>query len=331
MNKNTRFKNGTIKIPKNKRTQRVTAAACVIFVIALACLVTLNTLILHLDNLPTWDDFYKSSGLNTSITSGADVSVHFIDVGQGDCELIMANGCNVLIDSGEKEYYPTVANYLNAQGISKLDYIIVTHPHSDHAGAMSDILNSFYVGKLIMPKLKEDMIPDTSTYKSLIEAADNDRIPIEYAKSGTEIDLGGSVLQILAPLDDYDNLNDYSVVTRFINGTNKFLFLGDIEEGAEDDILASGYDISADVVKIAHHGSSTSSKKKFLNAVSADYAVIEVGSPNTHNHPNDKVVERIEALGMEIYRTDYDGDIIFESDGTSITVKTENGAMPDAA
>ena len=130
----------------------------------------------------------------------------------------------------------------------------------------------------------------------------------------------------LAPVADYEVLNNYSVTVKLVHGQNSFLFTGDIESEAETDILDSGADVSADVLKVAHHGSTTSSLKKFLNAVSPDYAVIEVGSPNDYGHPHEKTVERLENMGIAVYRTDIRGNIVFVSDGEELGIEVEREA-----
>lgn len=307
----------------NSRSKKITLICLLIVFSVLVVAISLNGNLYKVSWLPTWKSLYKSVGLDNTVVSSSEVSVHFIDVGQGDCELIRSCGYNVLIDSGEKEYYSTVINYLRAQGVHKLDYIIVTHPHSDHAGAMSYIIDTFEVGTLIMPEIPDELIPSTSTYLRLMKSIENNGVKVVYAKKGMELELGKGRLEILSPVGEYDDLNNYSIVTRFINGNNRFLFTGDIEKEAEEDILDSGAMINADVIKIAHHGSSTSSKKSFLKRVNAQYAVIEVGSPNDYNHPHPDTLKRLFNLGVSVYRTDLFGNIIFETDGNRITVITE--------
>ena len=295
-------------------------------------LLSMNGNLFHISFLPTWDDLYHTTGLaQESIKVTADISVHFIDVGQGDCELIKTKNTAVLIDAGEKDNYEKVINYIKSQGISRLDYVIVTHPHSDHAGSMQYVLNEFDIGTVILPQITEDLLPTTATYINMLGVISEKSIDVMYAKPGTVLQLDESSLSIIAPVGVYEDLNDWSVVVKFVHGENSFLFTGDIEEQAEDDILDAGYDISADVLKVAHHGSSTSSKKKFLTAVNPRYAVIEVGSPNSYNHPNEKVLERLQSFDVDIYRTDINGDIVFESDGKEINVITEKTVGANAA
>lgn len=307
----------------SSRSKKITLISFLILFVVLIVAISLNGTLFKVSWLPTWKSLYQSVGLNDTVVSSSDVSVHFIDVGQGDCELIRSCGYNVLIDSGEKEYYSNVISYLRAQGVERLDYIIVTHPHSDHAGAMSYIIDTFDVGTLIMPEIPDELIPSTSTYLRLMKSIENNGVRVVYAKAGTELNLGEGRLEILAPVGEYDDLNNYSVVTRFVNGNNRFLLTGDIEKEAEEDILDSEAIINADVIKVAHHGSSTSSKKSFLKRVNAQYAVIEVGAPNDYNHPHPDTLKRLFNLGISVYRTDLHGNIIFETDGNKITVITE--------
>lgn len=307
----------------------------VVAVISAAVLFLLNDLVFHVDGIPTVKDIF--SGNNADVTrpvyeettqttisySENNISVHFIDVGQGDCELIKTKNYNVLIDAGEKEYYEKVSNYLHTLSIAKLDYVIVTHPHSDHAGAMSYILEEFEIGEVIIPKIKPDIVPTTKTYLRMTEVIDNKAIPLSYAKPGQTITVDDAQIEIYSPVNDYDDLNNYSICCRLTHFNNSFLFTGDIEKEAENDILKSNAALESDVIKIAHHGSSSSSTKKFLSAVSPEYAVLEVGEGNSYNHPHAQTLERLEELGIKILRTDYLGTIVFWSDGTEIGYNAE--------
>ena len=295
--------------------------------LAIALFLTLNEAWWHIEGIPTTEEMFGNAGLSESVpvTESGGVLVHFIDVGQGDCELIMTPDKNILIDCGEWEYADRVIAYLKAQGVTRLDYVIVTHPHSDHAGGMSYILDEFPTDTVIMPKLQDSIVPTTSTYTRLLKAISRNKIKAEYAKAGTEYDLGNNCrMEILAPVADYEGLNDYSVVMKFTHGENSFLFTGDIEELAENDIMDSGADLSADVIKVPHHCSSTSSSKKFIKAVSPKYAVIEVGSPNSYNHPHKSVLKRYQKVA-EVYRTDLNGNIVFVSNGESLEVNVSKG------
>ncbi|MDR2532103.1 MAG: MBL fold metallo-hydrolase [Oscillospiraceae bacterium] len=283
-----------------------------------------------------WHEIYSFFGLsgNKAFASSDGVSVHFIDVGQGDCALIITPENNLLIDSGEREYSGAVINYLRAQGVRKLDFIIVSHPHSDHIGGMGNIINEFGADRIIMPRVSEALIPTTTAFERLLDSISNSGTEVIWAESGMIFDLGNnSRLEVIAPFSDseYEKLNDYSIVAKFTHTaeeasvSSSFLFTGDIESIAENDITDREIDIRADVLHVAHHGSLTSSTAKFLNMVSGRYAVISVGSPNSYNHPRDEVLNRIERRDYEILRTDLHGNIVFDCTAGGLSVYVQKG------
>lgn len=316
-----RVSSGNVSTKNNGKPAYITV---IVLIIAFLLFFFLNDRFFKIDGIPTWDDLYQSAGLSSSVTAvEGDVTVHFVDVEQGDCELIKTRNKAVLIDCGEKDYYSDVIEYIRSQNIKYIDYVIVTHPHSDHAGGMSYILDEFDIGTVIMPKIQESFIPTTSTYIRLLTSIENKDINVEYAAPGKEYTLDDVKMTLLSPVKDYNDLNNYSVAVKITHGKNSFLFTGDIEKEAESDIMENGYDISAEVLKVAHHGSSTSSQKSFINAVFPQYAVIEVGSPNSYNHPNKDTVQRLENKDITIYRTDLYGNIVFVSDGSTLNILTE--------
>lgn len=264
----------------------------------------------------------NKSSWQTKVESG-QTEVHFIDVGQGDCQLIRSGSMNVLIDAGESDKAAEVISYLDSFGIQRLDYVIATHPHSDHIGALDEVIEKYEIGKVIMPRLKEEIVPTTACYKSLLEAISKKGLKITEAVAGNTYQLDGSTLEIIAPVKKYDDINNSSVVCRLVCGRTDFLFTGDIEKEAEQDILDSGAFISAGVLKAAHHGSSGSSSAEFLEAVNMDYAVISCGADNSYGHPHDKAVSRINAICKNIIRTDLSGNIVFYWDGNSLSYMTE--------
>lgn len=317
------------KIPSSKSAGIIFSLMAVLL-ICFALFIELNSLFFKIEGVPTWDDVFKDAGLvQGEETIDGDLSVHFIDVGQGDCELIVSGTKTVLIDCGEKEYYSYVIDYLKGREITRLDYVIVTHPHSDHAGGMSYILKEFDIGTLIMPKLSEKITPATSTYRKLLTAIESENITLKYAEPGRSYKIDNASIKILTPIKDYENLNNYSVAVKLVHGENSFLFTGDMEREAEADLLESGADVSANVLKVGHHGSSTSTSKEFLDRVNPEYAVIEVGSPNDYGHPDSKVIKRIKKIGTEIYRTDLSGNIVFVSDGEKLKILTGDNVNAD--
>lgn len=255
------------------------------------------------------------------ITPGTDVSVHFIDVGQGDCELIRVGDQSILIDAGENDKGNTVLDYLNKQGIEKIDLVIGTHPHSDHIGGMDTVINRIEVGEVLMPELPDSLVPTTKTYTDVLTAIADKNLPVTAAEPGQVYTFGDATLEILGPLRDYDDLNDMSVVAKLTYGSTTFLFGGDMEKEVEDDLLNANADVRADVLKLSHHGSKTSNSKAFLDAVGADTYAICVGAGNSYGHPHDQVLNRIS--GKQVYRTDLNGDIVIGTDGANLTVQTE--------
>lgn len=258
-----------------------------------------------------------------AIEGGA--SVCFIDVGQGDCALIQAGDTDILIDSGEYGSYPDVCRVLNLCGVKDLEYVIVSHPHSDHMGCMSRILERYGAKEVIMPEIPDHLKPVSASYVSLMSVIGEKKIPVVYAEPGTTEDLGDAgALDIIAPVAVYDDLNNMSAVVRYRFGGVSFLFCGDIEKEAEQDILASGADVSADVIKVPHHGSGSSSTRAFVQAVSPDYAVFCCGVQNDFGHPHSNIVQLYSALGAQIYRTDINGTVMFVTDGENVEVSCEN-------
>lgn len=253
-----------------------------------------------------------------SSASGAKagkMEVHYIDVGQGDATLVTCDGHAMLIDAGDYSKGTAIQNYLQKQKIKKLDYLILTHPDSDHIGGAPVIITKFEIGRVFVSNYEKD----NKTYQKLIQALDNKRLKYTTPETGTQYALGTAKITILAPNNVYDNPNDASVALMLQNGKNKFLFTGDAGEDAEQDILETDIDLSADVYKAGHHGSSTSTSQDFFEAVSPSCAVISCGEDNSYGHPHAETLNTFRMNGVKVYRTDEDGTIIATSDGKEIT------------
>lgn len=255
-------------------------------------------------------------------------SIHFVDVGQGDCTLVMCNGMALLIDAGENGHETEVLNYLREMNIDKLDYIIATHQHSDHIGGIPEVLEEYEADNIIMPRLTKEQTPTNSTYKAFLTAINKSKesgSKIISAKPGLVYQLGDASFEILGPVtDDCEDINSMSAVTKITYGESTFLVTGDAEKDEELEIIENGADLDCDVLRTGHHGSSTSSSKEFLNAVTPEICVISCGADNDYGHPHEKAVNRMLKHTEEIYRTDICGSIIMTSDGENIEIYYEN-------
>lgn len=249
--------------------------------------------------------------------------VHYIDVGQADSTLIISNGQTMLIDAGTNDKGDTVVSYLKSLGIEKLDYLIGTHPHEDHIGGLDDVINNFETDIVIMPEKQSN----TATFEDVLDALISKGQSLTAPVPGTEYTLGDCKFRILAPLEDYgDEMNDWSIGLKLTCGNVSFAFFADAESSAEKDILASREDISADVLKVSHHGSNTSTGEDFLAAVDPTYGVISCGEGNSYGHPHQETLDKLESRNVEIYRTDMQGTIVAATDGRSVSWETDRSA-----
>ncbi len=268
---------------------------------------------------------YPETFITQEQNDSASFEVHYIDVGQGDCSLIICDGKTMLIDAGENGHETEVLNYLRMKKIDKLDYIIASHQHSDHIGGLPEVLDEIGTDNIIMPRLTKAQTPTNSTYTAFLKSVQNSGAKVIASKVGATYTLGSAAFEILGPVtDDAEDINNMSVVVKLTYGEKTFLFTGDAEKEEEREIIATGADLDCDVLKVGHHGSGTSSCKDFLDAVTPEICVIQVGADNDYGHPHENIVERLEKYADEIYRNDLCGDIVITSDGTNINISYEN-------
>lgn len=251
-----------------------------------------------------------------------EIQVHIIDVGQGDSILIRSNSENILIDAGSSASEAALKAHLDACGIKKLDYFICTHPHDDHLGGADMICHSFDVGTVIM----NGTVSTGYSLEALLYEIAEHEIPAEVPNIGDKYEVGDMVFTILGPTDSFDDYNETSLVVKLEFGESSFLFMGDAEEDSEKSMLGyyTNSELDCDFLKVGHHGSDTSSKEAFLNAVTPEIAAISCAKDNEYGHPRGEVISRLYKAGCtQILRTDRLGTVVISSDGKEITVVTD--------
>ena len=259
----------------------------------------------------------------SNLALNGNLKVHFINVGQADSILIQQGSKFMLIDAGNNGDGKLVKNYLLQQGVKKLDYVIGTHPHEDHIGGMDYIINDFKIGKIYLPKATST----TKTFGDVVAAIKNKGMKVTVPTPGETFSLGSAKCTILAPNGSkYKDLNNYSVVVKLEFGSNSFLLTGDAEDISESEILAKGFNVKADVLKVGHHGSRSSTSDQFLAKVNPKFAVISTEIDNSYGHPHKETMDKLKNKNIPVYRTDELGTIIATSNGKTISFNTKPGS-----
>jgi competence protein ComEC len=266
-----------------------------------------------LDCKVDWDA--KTQTVTITSASGAQVKVHIIDVGQGDSIYIQLPGNNdILIDGGDNNKGSVVVSYLKNHGVDDIELLIATHPHADHIGGLDDVLAAFKVERVV----DNGMSADTATYRDYLAAVRAEGCPHQKAMSGQSWTFGSCALKVLGPVKDHGDANNNSVVCLLDCGEIEFLFTGDAEAEAEADL--TGRPIAAEILKVSHHGSRTSTSQAFLDAVRPGVAVICVGAGNRYGHPHRETLDKLAAAKVKVYRTDLNGTVVVTTDGRTYTV-----------
>ena len=248
----------------------------------------------------------------------SDFAIHFIDVGQADAALVICSGKTMLIDGGNVDDSSLIYSYLQKQNVTHLDYVVCTHAHEDHVGGLSGALTAATAGKVLSPVTDYN----TKAFRNFVSKAADRGCAITVPSVGDVFSLGAATVTVLGPTKQYDETNNTSIVLRIVYGNTSFLFTGDMESSAEADLIESGATLKSTLLKVGHHGSTTSSSYRFLREVAPTYGVISVGTDNSYGHPNEDILSRLRDADVILYRTDLQGDVICKSDGTKLTFTT---------
>ncbi len=301
---------------------RVTLVSAVLAVVVLCVLISLNSS-LQLPFLPTWDSLYSTVGLHSTPPPEGTLRVTVLDVGNADCILLQSGDKNALIDAGENTDDDAVLTALESAGVAKLDYVIATHADADHIGGMDTVIRNIPIDTFLMSFMPKGHTPTTRTYERMLEAMTDCNVLPTEAEHGTVYPFGEATITILSGLSDYTETNDQSVVCLVSHGKMDFLFMGDAGKEVEREILDAVPTLDVEVLKVGHHGSSTSSDGSFIRSISPAIALITCGYNNSYNHPHSATLQTLKRNAVTVYRSDLNGEIVLTSDGKTVSVITE--------
>jgi len=252
-----------------------------------------------------------------------DLSIYLLDVGQGDAILLRAQGHAALIDAGEYDQGIRIARQMKALGVERLDYCINSHPHADHIGGLQTVLREIPADVVILPEIANAQLPATPSFLHALEAAQERGVPVRTAVCGEKLPLGSAEIELLCTDNThFEGLNDCSLACAVRYGSFTFFAAGDLEKAGEQAMLQAGLVPQVTVLKVSHHGSSTSTSEEFLAAAKPAVAAISVGAGNDYGQPAEMILRRLRSAGCSVYRTDLDGTVLFTTDGSTYRIQT---------
>jgi Predicted hydrolase (metallo-beta-lactamase superfamily) len=272
----------------------------------------------------SWHRIFSFFGLSdfSAAADSSPMSLHVLEVGKADSILIECRGKAMLVDGGTVDCGEPVAEYLDHRGVKELEYMVNTHPDEDHIGGLAYLIERYPVKKYFAPDIPKDLIPSSEEYLAAQKALNDKQISTVVPRPGETFFLGSMKIEVLAPVRQGGSTNNNSIILKLTYGKTRFLLMGDAEKEEESDLIAGGEDLSADVLKVGHHGSSTSTTDALLNAVKPKWAAISVAD-DSNGLPKREVLKRLLSAGAAVYRTDVSGTLIFMSDGQNIKLAAE--------
>lgn len=297
----------------NGRDKLVRTLAIIILVVGFIWLEIMSVSVRYGDeeqsNKPN-SEVTQNTAQTPALDAEGELILTMIDCGQADSYLFIQDGVVALVDCGTRSTGDDVVEYLKSQGITKIDYVFGTHPHDDHMGGMYDVITNFQIGQIIIPEVEAGEVT-ANWYMKLIKELGKDNYDVHYAKLGEVYNLGGATMNVIGPISEpKDNINNYSIVMKVSFGEMDIIMTGDAETDVEEEILKSGVNLDAEILKVGHHGSDTSTSDEFLDAIDPDYALISAKVGNKYEHPVKSTMEKLEERDIEVYRTDELGTVV---------------------
>ena len=309
---------------KNGRKKKLTKALLAIIILVLVIIVE-TVITSDKQQEPEQPNISNSQTQEQPTEVTGELKLHMIDVGQADSFLFVKGDEVALVDCGTRSTGKDAVEYIKSLGITRIDYVFGTHPHDDHMGGMYDIITNFEIGKIIIPQVKEGQVT-ANWYIKLMRQIVEKNYEVEYSKTGNEYSLGDAKIQIVWQSElEQDNVNNYSNIIKVCLGDMDVLMTGDAETEIEEEVLRSGVQIDAEILKVGHHGSDTSSSDIFLDDVNPDYGLISCKVGNKYEHPTKDTMEKLQQREVEVYRTDECGTVIATITPSGVTFNCEPG------